>query len=121
MEIRFNQLVTGFEGVAFKLPVPPGDDGKPKDPEQATLRAVAIQALCGPTDERGLSGDEKCKRAALGYRLYSQSDPVELTPAEAAYIAERIDATFPNPVVVWRCRQLLDPATPEPPASGTDA
>lgn len=77
---------------------------------ELTLRTVAVNALSAEhADERGLSGEDKVKRAALALRIHQQDD-VELTAEEIALL-KRLVARISPPLVVLRAWAILDPAS----------
>jgi hypothetical protein len=104
MQIDFSQALTNLDGTPLAQANLEGGQ-----PIPITLRLTATEALCRPTDERGMTGAQKFERFSLALRI-NQGDPVELTPEEVATIKQRIGETMP-PIIVGRAYQLLDPPT----------
>ena len=101
MEIDFSQALTAFDGTPLRQPGPDGGE-----PIEITLRLVAIEALCRPSDERNLTGTEKFARWQLAQRIHND-DVVDLAAEDIAKLKDRIGQLFP-PLVVGSSFGLLD-------------
>lgn len=90
MKVNFDPVLKDMDGKAFKV------KDTPKGPErELTLKDAALLALCTALEEdRGMDGKTSFERLELARRI-NKGGEVDLEPAEAALIQNRLPKVYP--------------------------
>lgn len=98
MKVNFGRELRTLAGESIK-----GFAGK----EKLLLKDVSIEALLSSfDDERGLSGEEKCKRYVLSTRIYGNEE-LDVTAEEISTIKKLVGKGF-SPLIVGQAFQMLE-------------
>lgn len=101
IEVDLNTPILDEKGAPVKI----GGDSK----EDATVKDVVARALFTSfPDEKGLSGEEKYKRAVLGTKIANSTGKIDLSSEDITLIKKLVGMAFNN-LVVLRVWDVLDP------------
>ena len=100
MKIDVNQTLKAVNGDVLK-----DNDGK-GNVVDATLKIAIVNALLSPVEKE--IGTEKVKKLKLAIRVYEATDEIDLTAEEIVLIKERVNSSYPLPLVVGRVFEMLE-------------
>jgi hypothetical protein len=96
MKLDFGKVLTGLDGTPIKF----GD-------KDATLGLIAVEALCAVyQDEQNLTGEEKCKRAALAEVAY-KANGEDVSVEDVTLIKKLIGKAY-APLVVKKAYDIIE-------------
>ena len=88
-------------------------DGKPvmtvnKEKEQVelTLRAVCVNALIMPKQNKNLTGEEKIRNDELARKIYN-NNMVDFEAEEISWLLKGINDLYPAPVIYAQAKKML--------------
>lgn len=101
MKINVLTEIKDYDGSLIPNPTKEDKDAK------LTWREVISQALNTPSREEILTGEQKAKMFQISNKIWSSKEP-ELTTTEVAFVIERVNKIYNNPLICGRVEEFLN-------------